>query len=289
MESFLTDLLNAQQDIKIHPKIPLKESRSQPRQFDGVIIHSIPDLLTDVKIAIEVKYWNQDVQVNKVDSFYTALSDCGFNKGVMITNKGFQAGAIDSARRHDIDLLLFKKMKNDYLSNDSIKTIGIDLNLCIPEINNFQLSLYQEDFSEQEKIQIHKKTKLTTHRKKNPILFYSQDGQIASDIFSIIDRSVKNYTNLDIDNTDKKEQSVTANLEEYNLFTFLPETLIKRAIRVRSVSFNVKFQYIHHKMDIIGKDYYFLLINCISLEERIIPDETVYKLLEKYQLDDSFL
>jgi len=99
-EKILAHIFFADYDARIPTLIPYDSPKARYRQFDGAKIYQLENGLVTVKLGIEAKYWKQRVTVEKVDAFTTKLRDCGFDKGIIISAKGFQAGAIESAKRH---------------------------------------------------------------------------------------------------------------------------------------------------------------------------------------------
>lgn len=59
---------------------------------------------------VECKYWNSSVSREKVGYFKSILDEVGAHKGVIVTTRGFQTGAITYAQRHNIGLI---KITND--------------------------------------------------------------------------------------------------------------------------------------------------------------------------------
>jgi hypothetical protein len=72
------------------------------RQFDVVVRFKLGTLR--YLILIEVKNRIRKAQVEDIDAFVTKARDQNANKAVFVTAAGFQAGAIEVAKRHGIDL-----------------------------------------------------------------------------------------------------------------------------------------------------------------------------------------
>jgi Restriction endonuclease len=60
------------------------------------------------KVAIECKHYNSTVEVAEVREFAQKLADVGNVRGVMVTRKGYQAGAKAVARDNNINLCLYQ-------------------------------------------------------------------------------------------------------------------------------------------------------------------------------------
>ena len=62
-------------------------------------------------IACEFKnFKNINISVNLVESFATKLNDIGVKLGYMVTSKGFQKGAIKTAKFYNIKLFKLREM-----------------------------------------------------------------------------------------------------------------------------------------------------------------------------------
>jgi hypothetical protein len=79
------------------------ESRTggKPRQID-VLIRWYQSPMTTLTSAVECK--DTEVEVEQVESFVTKLRAVGVDRGVIVSSVGFQAGAISTAKAHDIEL-----------------------------------------------------------------------------------------------------------------------------------------------------------------------------------------
>ncbi len=53
---------------------------------------------------VECKYWNRNVPKEKVMALSAIVSDCGADKGIIISKKGFQSGAVRAATKTNIIL-----------------------------------------------------------------------------------------------------------------------------------------------------------------------------------------
>jgi len=66
---------------------------------------------TDYLTLIECKCWNSYVTREKINSFKAILEDLKAHKGIVVTTKGFQKGAVKYARSQNIGLI---KITNDH-------------------------------------------------------------------------------------------------------------------------------------------------------------------------------
>jgi hypothetical protein len=69
---------------------------------------------------IECKFWNRNVTKEKVMVLIEIVSDCGADKGVIISRKGFQSGAIRAAQKTNITLTSLEDLKL-YISDETDK------------------------------------------------------------------------------------------------------------------------------------------------------------------------
>jgi Restriction endonuclease len=60
----------------------------------------------------ECKYWNKRVPKSVVHAFRAVVSDLGANRGLLISAKGFQAGANEAARFTNVDLLTWQQFED---------------------------------------------------------------------------------------------------------------------------------------------------------------------------------
>jgi hypothetical protein len=79
-----------------------------PRQIDVVLRGSIGP--SQILVAVECKFQRRRVDVKQVGEFVTTLDDIGASRGVMVTNRGYSAGAVATAGRYGVDLLLLSEV-----------------------------------------------------------------------------------------------------------------------------------------------------------------------------------
>ncbi len=65
----------------------------------------------DYLTLVECKYWNKRVDREKVGYFKAIIDDLKAQKGIIVTTKGFQKGAIEYARSQNIALILLRGNK----------------------------------------------------------------------------------------------------------------------------------------------------------------------------------
>lgn len=78
------------------------------RQFDVTVRfkHGLYEFLT----VVECKDHSKPVPAEKVDALVTKARDAGADKAVMVAASGFQAGAVEVARRHNVQLFTLKTL-----------------------------------------------------------------------------------------------------------------------------------------------------------------------------------
>lgn len=99
--------------------------------IDGVRgTHDIDILVTpkffgrEITWIIEAKFWKSNVPKEKVMALLSITQDIGADRGFIISNKGFQKGAIKSAQKSNITLANFEEFKNstkNFLNTEIIK------------------------------------------------------------------------------------------------------------------------------------------------------------------------
>jgi len=66
-------------------------------------------LCTNIKWVIEAKFWKTKIPKEKVLALRTIVDDIGADRGFLISEEGFQSGAIEAAKNTNIELLTFEK------------------------------------------------------------------------------------------------------------------------------------------------------------------------------------
>lgn len=65
----------------------------------------------DIKWVIEAKYWKSKIPKEKVLALRTIVDEVGADKGFLISEKGFQSGAIAAAHKTNVELVQFSALK----------------------------------------------------------------------------------------------------------------------------------------------------------------------------------
>lgn len=83
--------------------------------FEADVLAEKNDLFPQ-KILIECKHWNSKVNQDVVFSLDSRMKDIGATNGIIVSKKGFQAGAKDSIKNLPIQLLTFDELITLYES-----------------------------------------------------------------------------------------------------------------------------------------------------------------------------
>ncbi len=87
-----------------------------------------------IKWVIEAKYWNTKVSKLHVLALRQIVDDIGADKGFIISEKGFQKGAIEAATNSNISLQTFDdllKISNETFQTEILKTYSRRLNYIL--------------------------------------------------------------------------------------------------------------------------------------------------------------
>lgn len=80
------------------------------RQFDVTI--RFKNGLYEYLTIIECKNYAEPVPAEKIDALVTKARDVGANKAIMVSSSSYQKGALDVARRHNIQLLSLQTIRD---------------------------------------------------------------------------------------------------------------------------------------------------------------------------------
>jgi len=68
-------------------------------------------------IAVECKYWSNNIPQHVVHSFRTVLSDLGINAGYIVAKTGFQSGAFSATDLTNISLLTWEEFQDQFFES----------------------------------------------------------------------------------------------------------------------------------------------------------------------------
>lgn len=94
-----------------------------------VLVES-PDELVK-RIVCECKFWNSSVPKEKVHAFRTVVQDSGASLGLLISQAGFQSGAIEAANLSNVRLMTWNEFtdgakKDSWFSHIAVEVPGED-------------------------------------------------------------------------------------------------------------------------------------------------------------------
>lgn len=78
-----------------------------------------------IKVAVECKRYSKNVSIGIVRDFNSVLQDLNCSKGIIVTTRGFQKGAIEFSSNNNISLKVIRKPESEELKNTP-KTLSID-------------------------------------------------------------------------------------------------------------------------------------------------------------------
>lgn len=119
--------LQAEQDKELKTprgKVSLDVFAIDPRSVDGI------------QYVVECKNWKSSVPQSVVHSFTTVMHEVGANIGYIVSQQGFQKGAIEYLRNTNIQGITYADFQNHYLG------VWIDRHFC-PTVGNVADSLIQ--------------------------------------------------------------------------------------------------------------------------------------------------
>ena len=132
-----------QKNITIKHNIKLTNARTgRKRQFDIYWEYQLAGIT--YKTIIECKDYNKLIPVSKIDEIIGKLQDFPEIKPIIATQKGFQAGAIETAKAHNVELIVVRDedIEKDWTGSDGkplLRTIRIDLHFLMPiHVTRFQ-------------------------------------------------------------------------------------------------------------------------------------------------------
>ncbi|MCV6977126.1 restriction endonuclease, partial [Mycobacterium bourgelatii] len=73
------------------------------------IVEGIPH-----SIICECKFWKTNIPAEKVRAFRVAVEETGANRGYIVSQKGFQTGAIAAARATNVELVTYEQFQELY-------------------------------------------------------------------------------------------------------------------------------------------------------------------------------
>jgi Restriction endonuclease len=117
-EEFAGLLLKNSSNVTVQRNVKLYGRSATPRVIDVLIRQQTPPT-SEVRIIVECKYLNRNVERIEVDALRTIVNETQCHKGVILSRVGFQKGAITAAKELDVDLFTVREFNASELSIDS--------------------------------------------------------------------------------------------------------------------------------------------------------------------------
>jgi hypothetical protein len=142
------EILNQQdlKNLKVEHNIKLKGLSQQEHQIDVYWEFEIAG--TVHKVAVECKDYKNQVSIGKIRDFSAILDDIGGIKGIFVTKKGYQSGAIKFAQAKKIDLKIIKDeniTQNDFKGSGLVTSIRFRSTALMIDNVNFVIE-YDKEF-----------------------------------------------------------------------------------------------------------------------------------------------
>jgi hypothetical protein len=118
-EEFATLLFKNSSNVTVERSVELYGRSATPRKIDVLIRQQNPPPTSEIRIIVECKYLNRNVERTEVDALRTIVSETQCHKGVILSRKGFQCGTITAAKELDIDLFTVRDLENDEMATDA--------------------------------------------------------------------------------------------------------------------------------------------------------------------------
>jgi restriction endonuclease len=97
-EEFAGLLLKNSSNVTVQRNVKLYGRSATPRVIDVLIRQQTPPT-SEVRIIVECKYLNRNVERIEVDALRTIVNETQCHKGVILSRVGFQKGAMGGPRR----------------------------------------------------------------------------------------------------------------------------------------------------------------------------------------------
>lgn len=93
------DAFSKSKEIQAREFLPQKTYTGLKRKWKIDISYSLKDLGFDFRVFVECKKWNKIVDVNTITWIHDAITDCGAQKGTVVTTKGYTKPALEMAKK----------------------------------------------------------------------------------------------------------------------------------------------------------------------------------------------
>lgn len=107
-EKFVQSVLSSMVGVDVHHQ-KTYTGRASHRDIKVDVSFNFEIAGANLLFLIECKYYSHNVPVDDVEEFHSKIDDVGAHKGILVTTKGFQEGAVKTARGRGIALALLTK------------------------------------------------------------------------------------------------------------------------------------------------------------------------------------
>lgn len=129
-----SEIAVGQKNIVVRHNETIPDKNGRQRQFDVLWDYELGGVT--YKTIIECKDYNSSISIEKVDALIGKLIDFPGVRGIIATTKGYQSGAKEKAKRHNIELLCVREQNdNDWIDSDGtplIREIAVNLVILNP-------------------------------------------------------------------------------------------------------------------------------------------------------------
>lgn len=285
-EKITSYLLEADHDRKIKCVYGVE---IRERQFDGYKELKYNEILEPIKIGIECKNYNSSVPIEKVEAFKTKIERCNINKGIMVSFKGFQSGAIAEAKLSNIDLIEFRRCREsdfiDEQGNPILMQINIETTSISPsyKLRFNKIRVLTNNLTDSDIIKLKSVEKMILE----PIYcgIYNEKGIYIGNLLDLI-------SNLNLDLEDKRyngeEVKIPVNWEDKKNHIIIKWN--DQIIHLELLHFTIIVNFIETKEStIIGSNNpndWFIMRNIIDKNEKLIFKAVVESIQNKYGIID---
>ena len=255
------------------PTCKVKGKSGSYHQVDVLTSHS--DGIHIYKTAIECKHWNEKVDKDPIAKLAVILEDAGIEKGIVVSQFGFTAGARKLAEYKNIGLVELREPVNDDWDG-LIKDIHIDVHVEVPELYDFEF--VQSDTTDESKkenirvlntdVRIHllNGDTLSLHEITNRVLSNPKADEKATD--------AEGFCWSELHSQENGEQAFDVRFPDG---TSLSVPVREGSAKIREIRFKVRHRQYTENIHIRGEDYVSWIMLAIFENKRfaIGPDGTV--------------
>ena len=255
------------------PTCKVKGKSGVYHQVDVLTSHS--DGIHTYKTAIECKHWNEKVGRDPVTKLAWILEDARIEKGIVVSQFGFTAGARELAEYMNIGLVeLREPVNSDW--DGLIKDIQINVHLEIPE-------LYDFEFVQSDTMEVNKKENMRVLPTDVRIHFQGGNTLSLQEITNRVlctpktDEGATNAEGFSWSVLHSQENDEQAFDLKFPAGTSLSVPVRKSRAKIKGIRFKVRHTRYTENIHIRGEDYISWIMLTIFENKRfaIGPDGTV--------------